>query len=320
MQGVDNPLIVTGKPLFGIDVTRPGMLYAVFQKCPVFGGKVVSANTDTIKSLPGVRDAFVVKGGSDLQGLVDGVAIVAQSWWMANKARDQLEITWDEGPTAKQSSAGYAAAAAQLAKGMPAKSLRRDGDAKAALAGAAHVVEAAYSYPFLPHIPLEPQNCTAHVQDGKVEIWAPTQNPGPGAKLVAATLGVAENEVTVHMTRCGGGFGRRLRSDFMAEAAWIAKTVGAPVKLLWTRQDDVQHDFYRPAGFHFFKGGLDDNGKLIALSDHFVTFAHGDQIADWRRWSRLSSQRVSSTTLIMACHLCRWACRRDPYARRDRTR
>jgi isoquinoline 1-oxidoreductase subunit beta len=280
MRGVDNPLIVRGKPLFGIDVTRPGMLYAVFQKCPVFGGKVISANTDTIKSLPGVRDAFVVKGGNDLQGLVDGVAIVAENWWVANKARDKLEITWDEGPTAKQSSAGYAADAAEFAKGAPAKSLRRDGDAEAALTSAAQIVEAAYSYPFLPHIPLEPQNCTAHVQDGKVEIWAPTQNPGPGAKLVAATLGVMENDVTIHMTRCGGGFGRRLRSDFMAEAAWIAKTVGAPVKLLWTRQDDIQHDFYRPAGFHFLKGGLDDNGKLIALSDHFVTFAHGAQIAD----------------------------------------
>jgi isoquinoline 1-oxidoreductase subunit beta len=280
MHGVDNPLIVTGKPLFGIDVTRPGMRYAVFQKCPVFGGKVVSANTDTIKSLPGIHDAFVVKGGNDPQGLVDGVAIVADNWWVANKARDKLKVTWDEGPTAEQSSAGYAAAAAELAKGAPAKSLRRDGDGKLALAGAAHVVEASYSYPFLPHIPLEPQNCTAHVQNGKVEIWVPTQNPGPGAKLVAATLGVAERDVTVHMTRCGGGFGRRLRSDFMAEAAWIAKTVGAPVKLLWNRQDDIQHDFYRPAGFHFLKGGLDGNGKLIALSDHFVTFAHGDQIAD----------------------------------------
>ena len=280
MRGVDNPLIVTGTPLFGIDVTRPGMLFAVFQKCPVFGGKVVSANTDVIKSLPGVRDAFVVKGGNDLQGLVDGVAIVAENWWVASKARDKLEITWDEGATATQSSTGYAAAAAVLAKGAPAKSLRRDGDAKAVLFKATHLVEAAYSYPFLPHIPLEPQNCTAQVQDGKAEIWAPTQNPGPGAKLVAATLGISESDVTVHMTRCGGGFGRRLRNDFMVEAAWIAKTVGAPVKLLWNRQDDIQHDFYRPAGFHFFKGGLDGNGKLIALSDHFVTFAHGDQIAD----------------------------------------
>ena len=280
MRGVDNPLILTGKPLFGIDVTRPGMLYAVFQKCPVFGGKVVSANTGTIKSLSGVHDAFVVKGGDNPHGLVDGVAIVADNWWVANKARDKLEITWDEGPTAKQSSAGFAAGAAELAKGEPAKSLRKDGNTKAAFAGAAHVVEAAYSYPFLPHIPLEPQNCTAHVQDGKVEIWAPTQNPGPGAELVATTLGVAESDVTVHMTRCGGGFGRRLRNDFMAEAAWIAKVVGAPVKLLWNRQDDIQHDFYRPAGFHFLKGGLDGDGKLIAFSDHFVTFAHGDQIAD----------------------------------------
>jgi len=280
MRGVDNPLIVTGKPLFGIDVTLPGMLYAVFQKCPVFGGKVVSANTDTIKSLPGVHDAFVVKGGNNLQGLVDGVAIVAHRWWVANKARGKLEITWEEGPTAGQSSTGYATAAAEFGKGAPAQSLRRDGDAKAALAGAAHVIEAAYAYPFLPHIPLEPQNCTAHVKDGKVEIWAPTQNPEPGARLVAATLGVAEDDVTVHMTRCGGGFGRRLRSDFMAEAASIAKTAGAPVKLLWTRQDDVQHDFYRPAGFHFFKGGLDGNGKLIAFSDHFVTFARGNRIAD----------------------------------------
>jgi isoquinoline 1-oxidoreductase beta subunit len=280
MRGVDTPAIVTGQPLFGIDVTLPGMLYAVFQKCPVFGGKVVHANTDAIKSLPGVRDAFVVKGGDAANGLVDGVAIVAESWWAAEKARRKLEVAWDEGPGASQSSAGFAAGAAALGREAPAKSLRRDGDAKAALANAAHVVEAAYSYPFLPHLTLEPQNCTAQVRDGKAELWAPTQNPGPGARIVAATLGIAESDVTVHMTRCGGGFGRRLSSDFMAEAAWIAKTVGAPVKLLWNRQDDMQHDFYRPAGFHFFKGGLDAGGKLVAFADHFVTFGHGDRVAD----------------------------------------
>jgi len=277
--GVDSPLVVTGKPLFGIDVTRPGMLYAVFQKCPVFGGKVVKANTDAIRSLPGVRHAFVVKGGRDPQGLVDGVAIVADTWWTAEKAREKLEVAWDEGPTATQSSAGYAETAVQLGKVAPAVSLRSDGDAKSALARAARVVEAAYSYPFLPHLSMEPQNCTAHVHDGKAELWAPTQNPGPGAQLVAATLGIADSDVVVHMTRCGGGFGRRLRNDFMAEAAWIAKTVGVPVKLLWNRTDDIQHDFYRPAGFHFFKAGLDANGGLTALTDHFVTFGNGRQVA-----------------------------------------
>jgi len=278
--GVDSPLIVAGKPLFGIDVTVPGMLYAVFQKCPVFGGKVVSANTDAIKSLPGVRHAFVVKGGDDPQGLLDGVAIVADSWWAASKAREKLQIAWNEGAAAAESTAGFARDAAKLGKGSPARSLRRDGDVSAAFSRAARVIEAAYSYPFIPHMALEPQNCTAHVREGKVEIWAPTQNPGPGAELVASTLGIARSDVTVHMTRAGGGFGRRLRSDFMAEAAWIAKVAGAPVKLLWNRQDDMQHDFYRPGGFHFLKGGLDGSGKLISLSDHFVTFGHGDTVAD----------------------------------------
>jgi isoquinoline 1-oxidoreductase beta subunit len=279
-RSVDNPLIVTGKPLFGIDVTRPGMLYAVFEKCPVFGGKVAKANTDAIKKLPSVREAFVVKGGNDPQGLVDGIAIVADNWWAANKAREKLEVTWDEGATAAQSSAGYADGAAQHAKAEPAVSLRKDGDAKAALSRATRVVEAGYAYPFLPHIPMEPQNCTAYVRDNKAELWAPTQNPGPGAQIVAATLGIAESDVVVHMTRCGGGFGRRLRNDFMAEAAWISKVVGAPVKLLWNRTDDVQHDFYRPAGFHFLKAGLDGSGEITAFTDHFVSFGNNGKVAD----------------------------------------
>ncbi len=285
LPGVDNPKIVTGEPLFGIDVAVPGMLYAVFQKCPVFGGKVTNANVAAVKALPGVHDAFVVRASeanpnNDPQGLHDGVAIVAKSWWAASKAREKLEITWNEGPTAAQSSAGFAENAAKLAQGTPASYLRRDGDLATALKGAAHVVDAAYSYPFLAHIDLEPQNCTAQVKDGKVVLWAPTQDPGSGARLVAASLGIAASEVTVNMTRVGGGFGRRLRSDFMAEAAWISKQVGAPVKLLWNRQDDIQHDFYRPAGFHFFKGGLDKEGKLVAFSDHFVTFGQGGKLAD----------------------------------------
>ena len=285
LPGVDNAKIVTGQPLFGIDVTVPGMLYAVFQKCPVFGGTVTSANVDALKALPGVHDAFIVRASEAnrngaVDGLADGVAIVAKSWWAASKARAKLEVTWDEGPSAAQSSAGFAAQAVKLSQGAPASYLRRDGDVAAALEGAAQVVDAAYSYPFLSHLDLEPQNCTAQVEDGKVVLWAPTQNPGPGAKLVAATLGIPERDITVNMTRVGGGFGRRLQSDFMAEAAWIAKRVGAPVKLLWSRQDDMQHDFYRPAGFHFFKGGLDKEGALVAFSDHFVTFGRGGKLAN----------------------------------------
>lgn len=279
LPGVDNRSIVTGKPLFGIDVASPGMLYAMFEKCPVFGGKVGRANTDAIKRLSGVRDAFVVEGGDNPLGLVGGVAIVADSWWAASKARKQLQVTWDEGPTAEQSSAGFASAAQELAKRPPARWLRRDGDAAAAFARAARTIEAAYFYPFLAHLDLEPQNCTARVRDGKVEIWAPTQDPEGGARMVAATLRVPESNVLVHVTRVGGGFGRRLRNDYMAEAAWIAKQVGRPVKLLWSRQDDIQHDFYRPAGFHFLKGGVRGDGTLVALTDHFVTFGHGDQVA-----------------------------------------
>jgi isoquinoline 1-oxidoreductase beta subunit len=285
IPGVDNAKIVTGQKLFGIDVTVPGMLYAVFQKCPVFGGKVVSANVQALKALPGVHDAFIVDASAanpsgNREGLSHGVAIVAKSWWAASQAREKLEVTWNEGPVASQSTAGFAADAVKLSQQTPAAYLRRDGDASASLQGAAHVLEAAYSYPFLSHLDLEPQNCTAHVQNGRVAFWAPTQNPGPGAKLVAAALGIPEGNVSVNMTRVGGGFGRRLRNDFMVEAAWISKTVGAPIKLLWNRQDDMQHDFYRPGGFHFFKGGLDGNGRVVAFRDHFVTFGQGGRIAD----------------------------------------
>jgi isoquinoline 1-oxidoreductase beta subunit len=277
----DIKAIITGKPLFTIDMEIPGMKYAVYQKGPVFGSKVKTWNEAEIKKMPGVTDAFVVVkdqpdapfiNGGDLQ---EGIAIVADHWWAAQSARKKLQVTWDEGPRASHSSVGYAAKALEISKGKPQSITRNDGDVEAALASAAKTVEASYSYPFISHAPLEPQNCTAVVKDGKCEIWSSSQIPTGAGGLITQNTGIPAANITMHMIRGGGGFGRRLTNDYAVEAAMIAKMSGVPVKLLWAREDDLANDYYRSGGFHFLKGGVDAQGNLTAWRNHFVTYGDG---------------------------------------------
>ena len=276
VSGVDNRAIVTGKPLFGIDAKLPGMKFAVYHKRGIAGAEVKSVDLAPVKARKGVSDAFVVTGNSDLAG---GVAIIADSTWAALTARDALQPEWTEGTGAFQSSANWADMAAKRKVAGPEKNIVSNGDVIAALASAAQVVRADYAYPFLAHVPMEPMNCTAWVTGDKVEIWAPTQNPEPGRKAVAKVLGVPEANITIHLMRSGGGFGRRLVNDFMIEAAVIARTAKAPVKLTWSREDDIAHDWLRPGGWHSYTAGLDAAGKVIAWDNHFISYGKDGKFA-----------------------------------------
>jgi isoquinoline 1-oxidoreductase subunit beta len=280
IPGVDNHAIVTGQPLYGIDVEVPGMRIATFVKCPVFAGKVKSANLELVRAQPGIEKAFIVEGGKALDELMPGVAIVGASFWQVQSARKKLVVEWDEGPAAAQSSEGFHAKARELWTQAPHRSLRKDGDWEAALKAAGKVVKADYAYPFIAHASLEPQNCTAKWENGKLELWAPTQTPERGRGMVARVMGIPEDAITIHLTRAGGGFGRRLYNDYLVEAGFIAREAGVPVKLLWTREDDLQHDLFRPAGYHSFSAGLDKEGRLTSFRDHFATFGEGEKFAN----------------------------------------
>jgi isoquinoline 1-oxidoreductase beta subunit len=272
ITGVDNPAIVTGQPLYGIDQVVPGMKYAVYEKCPARGGSVKSANLEMVKRLPGVVDAFVLEGNGELTQLSAGVAIVADSTWAAFSARKSLKVEWDETDAADDDWNQEVQAANALKTQAGEALLDEYGEVDKALKSSANTLEAFYSYPFIPHAPMEPQNCTASFKDGRCELWAPTQTPQSAMEVVASALGIKPGAVTVNQARMGGGFGRRLLNDYCCEAAAISRQTGLPIKLQWSREDDMAFDFYRTGGFHALKGGLDASGSITAWQDHFITF------------------------------------------------
>ena len=279
--GVDNGKIVRGEPLYGIDQRVPGMLYATFTKAPAIGGRAVSANLEHVRTLPGVKHAFIVGAQGDgvtfdLSGapaVLSGVAIVASTTWSAMQAKKALQVQWDEGNASRDSWTAAVAEAKRLAGQPPAQVLGEGGNVEAAFA-AGKTVEAFYGYHYVSHADLEPQNCTAWFKGDSVEIWAPTQTPQAAVDAIAALAGLPKDKVLLHQLRGGGGFGRRLANDSVCEAVLVSKHAGGvPVKVQWTREDDMAFDYYRAGGFQSFKASIDKEGKLAAYQNHFITFS-----------------------------------------------
>lgn len=258
-----------GSAKFGIDSRVPGMLYAVIARCPVFEGKVASFDATKAKAVPGVRDVFQIKTEGRGASTTGGIAVLADNSWAAIQGRKALEVKWDEGAAASESSDDLHKQFLENAS-KPGRVLRNDGDAGAALSASAKKLEAVYELPFAAHVCMEPMNCTVHIQDDRAEAWVPTQGPQWAQAVIAEAAKLPPEKVIVHTTLMGGGFGRRYQADFVMEAAQVAKASGKPVMVLWTREDDMQHDFYRPASYHKLQGTLDGEGKLAAWK-HFQT-------------------------------------------------
>ncbi len=271
----DTPQKINGTARFGIDTRIPGMLIASVERCPVYGGTVRTSNAEKVRKMPGVRTVIELKpahlthqfgdesGPGSRNYSCAGVAVLADSTWAAMQARKALAVEWNEVEHAQETTASLREKFVKLVSS-EGTVLRSDGDFEKAHASAAKKLEAIYEVPFLAHATMEPPNCAAHVRDGECELWAPTQIPGAAAESVAQALGIPREHVKVHVTFIGGGFGRRLIQDYAVEAALISRDAHAPVQVVWTREDDIRHDFYRPAAYHHLHAGLDGQSNLIA--------------------------------------------------------
>src|SRR5215468_3543182 len=258
---------VSGRALYGIDVKVPGMLIATVQRCPVFGGKVASFDATKAKAVKGVRHIVQVSSG---------VAVVADSYPAAKKGREALKITWDEGPNAQLSSAEITRVYSESAK-QPGPVARKEGDAVNVLGGAAKTMDAVYEVPFLAHATMEPMNCTAHVRKDSCDGWVGTQNQTGTQQTAMRITAFPREAVNVNTMLLGGGFGRRGEQDFVADAVETSKAVAAPVKVIWSREDDVHHGHYRPATYNVFRAALDERGIPLAWLHRIVAPSIGVQ-------------------------------------------
>ncbi len=256
---VDTPDKIYGIAKFGIDIVIPGMYYAAVKRCPTFGGRVSNFDATKSKSLSGVFDVVQIS---------NGVAVIADSTWRALNGKDALNVDWDLGPNSQINSKDIHNELVKKSKTDGFKFQSR-GDVDTEVEGE-KLLEAVYEVPFIAHAPMEPMNCVAKFEHGKAELWAPTQNPQNARSEVAKALSISEDDVTVHVTLMGGGFGRRLVSDFAVEAAEISKATGKPVKLTWTREEDMKFGWYRPPSMHTLKGSVDNEGKPLKFSHHVI--------------------------------------------------
>jgi isoquinoline 1-oxidoreductase subunit beta len=260
MPRLDIPEKVNGGAIFGMDIRRPGMLVARVLRCPVFGGKVTTFNADPVKAVPGVHQ--VVKIGS-------GIAVVADSYWAATKGLRALQVTWDEGPNANLSSEEIWKRFADAAE-KPGWAARNDGDFAKAMQSTVKRIEAVYQMPYLAHATMEPMNCTADVRKDGCDVWVPTQSQTAAHEAAIEITGLPPSAVKIHTTYVGGGFGRRIENDYVFDAVETSKAVGRPVQVIWSREDDMQHDFYRPATYARFWAALDESGMPIAWMQRIV--------------------------------------------------
>lgn len=261
---VDSRAIVSGKVLYGMDIRVPGLLFACIARPPRFGAKVIKYKDAKAKAVKGVVQVITLAANQDPGILRGGIAVLATSTWAALKGKQALEVDWDEGSQPFGDSEVLSQQFREILDGDDLTVIRSDGDVKTAFATAWQTLEADYEVPFLAHATMEPQNYTAHVQADKVDLWGPTQVPDAIFEYAAKLTDVAAANISVHLTRCGGGFGRRLYADYAVEAIQLSKKAQAPVQVVWSREDDMAHDFYRPAGMYRLRAGFDKTGKLTA--------------------------------------------------------